>query len=146
MAAKVQARRWRLAALLAAVVAATAPLGYAVAGRPSSKARSPTATAAMPEATLDWVSCLFQDGRPKQRVALQEAARLLMTIGPIVSMAGDYDGLSSIADAIDVLDAQELIREGQAAAASLQLDDDLIQLQLALEDGSEKVIDLFKQG
>eukprot|EP00439_Symbiodinium_sp_Y106_P070465 s2092_g12.t1 len=115
---------------------------------PALMARVPVA-ANLQKVAAEWVNGLFEDGSSRQHLALQEAARLLMTIAPIVSLAdqsGDsVAGLSSIADALDVLDAQELIREGQAAAASLQLDRDLIQLQLALDDGSEKVIDLFRQ-
>jgi hypothetical protein len=102
----------------------------------------------LPEAALAWVSGLFKGAVSTQRLAMPEATRLLMAIGPIMSMAGtaaEAPGLASVADVVDVLDAQEIIREGQAATAALLQNEDLIELQLALNDGTERVITLFKQ-
>eukprot|EP00440_Ansanella_granifera_P059110 gb/GFBE01064071.1/.p1 GENE.gb/GFBE01064071.1/~~gb/GFBE01064071.1/.p1 ORF type:complete len:182 (+),score=53.78 gb/GFBE01064071.1/:1-546(+) len=114
----------------------------------TSKLWQEPARPVVPEAALDWVSGLF-DGSAvsSQRLALPEATRLLMAIGPIMGMAAEADaaGLASVADVIEVLDAQELIREGQAATASLMQNNNLIELQLALEDGTERIITLFKQ-
>lgn len=118
-------------------------------GRPRSLQRAQeTMGPPLPEAALAWVSGLFKGAVSTQRLAMPEATRLLMAIGPIMGMAGfaaEAPGLAGAADVVDVLDAQELIREGQAATAALLQNEDLIELQLALNDGSERVITLFKQ-
>lgn len=115
-----------------------------------AKSRQVQETVAPPlaEAALAWVSGLFRGAVSARRLAMPEATRLLMAIGPIMGMAGtatEAPGLAGVADVVDVLDAQEIIREGQAATAALLQNEDLIELQLALNDGSERVITLFKQ-
>lgn len=104
-----------------------------------------------------WIASLFGTNlagaaatageRANYRLALPEASRLLTAVGPTVDGAtmSSSAGLAGAADVIDLMDAQELIREGQAATAALMLNDGLVQLQLALQDGNERIITLFKQ-
>eukprot|EP00425_Heterocapsa_triquetra_P026293 CAMPEP_0195108308 /NCGR_PEP_ID=MMETSP0448-20130528/84638_1 /TAXON_ID=66468 /ORGANISM="Heterocapsa triquestra, Strain CCMP 448" /LENGTH=182 /DNA_ID=CAMNT_0040144829 /DNA_START=39 /DNA_END=587 /DNA_ORIENTATION=+ len=110
-----------------------------------------SAPAVSPALVADWIGSLLprssaKSKAPVQQLAVQEAGKLLMAVGSAVGAAGlsaDVGGLTYVADTIDVLDAQALITEGQAAAASLWQDQGLINLKLALQDGTERIITLL---
>lgn len=135
------------------------PVGLRAAGKPKPGAAGEEALPpalwrdplpSVPEAALQWVQGLFSSApdASSQRLALPEASRLLMAVGPIMGAATLVDSgvsFAGVADIIDILDAQELIREGEAALATLVQNDNFIELKLALEDGTDKIITLFKQ-
>lgn len=101
----------------------------------------------------DWFTNLFgmtQESDSKSdassiELALGDATKVLMAMGSVVGAASlaDSAGLIYAADVLDVLDAQALISEGQAEAASVNMDDNLVNLQLALQDGSRRIVTLF---
>lgn len=68
-----------------------------------------------------------------------------MGLGSIVAAVSYADsvGVIWVADMLEVFDAQALIADGQAAAASVTQDEDLIQMQLSLQDGTQRIINLF---
>ncbi|CAE8585804.1 unnamed protein product [Polarella glacialis] len=76
---------------------------------------------------------------------LTDATRVLMALGSVVASVGLADslGIVYVADVFEVLDAQALITQGQAAAASIVQEGDLTQMQLLLRDGTERMIRLF---
>jgi len=80
-----------------------------------------------------------------QPIGLQSVAQLLMAMGSVVGAAAlaDGAGLIYVADVLDVLDAQAILSEGQAVGAEVNLDENLVNLQLALQDGTKRIITLF---
>jgi len=113
---------------------------------------APTAPAG-PEAPA-WFRTLFGDlsskmpapsETPSRELELGAATKLLMAMGSVVGAAqlADGAGLIYAADVLDVLDAQAIISEGQASAAEINLDDNLVNLRLWLQDGTDHIITLF---
>jgi len=102
-------------------------------------------TVASPEATVSWVRGLMVAAE-ERRLALPEAFNLLVAVSPVMGVSGlaESAGLAGIADRLDLIDAQELIREGEARTAALLQSDGLIALQLALRNGSNRHIALFR--
>lgn len=76
---------------------------------------------------------------------LSTTSQMLLAVGSVVGAVSFADslGLLYVADVVEVLDAQALISEGQAAAASVMESDNFIQLQLSLKDGTQHFVDLF---
>mmetsp|Transcript_14792 Transcript_14792/g.44446 ORF Transcript_14792/g.44446 Transcript_14792/m.44446 type:complete len:187 (+) Transcript_14792:94-654(+) len=79
----------------------------------------------------------------------KEAWRFLAAFAPMVAAATTggavVDGsMLGVVDVMDVLDAQRVISQGQATVAALAQNNDMVQMQLALMDGSEKVLNLFR--
>mmetsp|Transcript_87404 Transcript_87404/g.225126 ORF Transcript_87404/g.225126 Transcript_87404/m.225126 type:complete len:182 (-) Transcript_87404:261-806(-) len=104
-----------------------------------------------PEAPA-WLQSLFGDlssktpsETPSQELALSAATKLLMAMGSVVGAVqlADGAGLIYAADVLDVLDAQAIISEGQASLAEINLDDNLVNLRLWLQDGTDHIITLF---
>jgi len=115
-----------------------------------SKWTQPPGSSKKPETSgnvVEWVQSIFAGGEASQRLALPEASKLLLAVVPAMGVAtlGDSMGLVGVADVFDLMDATELIREGEAATASILQNDDLIQLQMNLQDGSARLITLFQQ-
>lgn len=97
-----------------------------------------------------WFEGLFgamnaQPGAQSQELDLPAAGKLLVAMGSVVggAMLADGAGLIYAADVLDVMDAQALLSEGVANGADVTMEDGLVNLQLALQDGTQKVITLF---
>jgi len=158
-------RQPRLAALLlaAAAVAALAPSACAqvkpVAPKSAAHStkpgftparRTPLVSRANELESPSWFEGLFgamnaQPGAQSQELDLPAAGKLLVAMGSVVggAMLADGAGLIYAADVLDVMDAQALLSEGVANGADVTMEDGLVNLQLALQDGTQKVITLF---
>lgn len=87
----------------------------------------------------------FKGSGVQKDLDLSVASKVLMGLGSIVAAVSYADsvGVIWVADMLEVFDAQALIADGQAAAASVTQDEDLIQMQLSLQDGTQRIINLF---
>jgi|Transcript_70249 hypothetical protein len=119
---------------------------------PAAAAMGASMPAVSADVVSDWVGGLLQQTstrahrKPVQNLAVQEAAKLLVAVGSVVrgaAGASDISGYTYVADAFDMMDAQAIIAEGQATTASLWLDEGLVNLKLALQDGTEHIITLL---
>jgi hypothetical protein len=119
---------------------------------PEAAAMGASTPAVSPDVVSDWVGSLLQQTttqahrKPVQHLAVPEAAKLLVALGSVVGSAAgaaDVSGYTYVADAFDMMDAQAIIAEGQADSASLWLDEGLVNLKLALQDGSEHIVTLL---
>mmetsp|Transcript_63071 Transcript_63071/g.162381 ORF Transcript_63071/g.162381 Transcript_63071/m.162381 type:complete len:181 (+) Transcript_63071:58-600(+) len=125
--------------------------------RPASISTSRSTSPGVAKSDADWLRGLvtpFWDYNAngtaaavieERELQTQDATKLLVALGSIVGAASlaDSAGLVYVADLLDIMDAQALISDGLAEAASLGQDENLINLQLALQDGTEKIITLF---
>lgn len=161
-------RQPRLAALLlAAAAVAVAPSALAQIRMPFQGAakkpvemkppgftpakRTPLVTRANEFDSSSWFESMFgamkaeEPGAQTQQLDLQAAGKLLVAMGSVVggAMLADGAGLIYAADVLDVMDAQALLSEGLADGAEVNMDENLVNLQLALQDGTQKVITLF---